>query len=143
MSDIFYDYMRKDPVTRSIDRHIEKRRCPICSNPNRKPPKEPVCCPVCGKVSRGNEMIKLNFQWKRKRGQYQTGENLYLNTIQVGGYGWNGTRPRDEGNEDIWKGHISLPLLCDGSERVYRATEAEVKAEVERVVTVWFDEALR
>lgn len=94
---------------------------------------------------RGKDM-KLNFKWKKKTGQYQQGDYLYVNKIHIGGYDWNSARPRHEAEIDDsarWVGYIELPSLADKSKRVYGANPDEVKTQMERVVTDWFTEALR
>lgn len=92
---------------------------------------------------RKEKAMKLNFKWKRKTGQYQTGESLYLNRICVGGYSWNSARTQGSKDNSItWAGFISLPSLSGGVDRVYGSSEEEVKSKVERVVVSWFTEVL-
>ena len=85
-------------------------------------------------------MMELSLKWKRKVGQYQTGERLYLNQIIVGGYEWNGTRPQGSQEDDRWSGRINLPSLKTTA--VFSDTEQKVKDKIEGIVREWFNEAL-
>ena len=89
-------------------------------------------------------MDKLNFRWRLRRGQYQSGERLYLNGILLGGFEWNATRLRSvpKDNSTDWMGYIGLPSLSDDSKRLYGSNPDEIKADMERVVTGWFEKAL-
>lgn len=84
-------------------------------------------------------MIKLNFQWKENKGQYQTGESLFLNRIMVGSYGWNGTRSRSEPRDDTkdYLGNTTLPQM---GKFLYGQTPDEIKSKIEHKVTAWFKE---
>jgi hypothetical protein len=88
---------------------------------------------------------KLKFIWKVKTGEYQNGESLYINKICVGGYSWNGAMSRDEPQEyKLAHSYIAscyLPGFID--RRVYAPTTEEIKAHIEKMVTNWFNEALR
>ncbi len=87
---------------------------------------------------------ELDFRWVEQKGQYQIGQNVYLNKICVGSCRWNDRRSKD--NKDTstdWVGNIVLPSLKETSSRVYGSTQDEVKAKVERIVTSWFKVALR
>ena len=89
-------------------------------------------------------MIKLNFEWKENKGQYQTGESLYLNKIRIGSYGWNSARSQSKKDDSIdWAGQVELPSLSDIARRVYGKTPDDVKAKIEQIVTNWFTEAIR
>ncbi len=88
--------------------------------------------------------MKLNFKWKKKTRQFQTGDYLYLNKICVGGYSWNSTRSQHESNNDTqWVGNIDMPSLTDKAKRVYGASPEIVKLKMEQVITNWFEEALK
>ena len=88
--------------------------------------------------------MKLNFQWKEKKAQYQTGDYLYLNRICVGEYSWNGMRTQGDRDESTdWAGSISLPSLGDKSKRLYAGSPDEIKLKIEQVVINWFKETLR
>ncbi|MBW2562173.1 MAG: hypothetical protein JRE40_15145 [Deltaproteobacteria bacterium] len=85
-------------------------------------------------------MIKLNFRWVLKTAPYQTGDQLYLNRICVGGYGWNDCQPKDSIDKSVrWAGYINLPSLK--TDRVFGASEEEIRDKIEGVVTNWFNEA--
>ena len=84
---------------------------------------------------------KLNFKWKTKAGQYQSGESLYLNKILVGSYSWNISRSRGSTESNHYAGSIFLPSLH--FKNVYGEKSEEVKAKVEKVINAWFNEALR
>ena len=89
-------------------------------------------------------MMKLNFQWRENRAQYQTGSNLYLNAIRVGSYGWNSSKSKAErDNSKDYVGDIILPSLADNSKRIYGSSTEEIKVGVEKVVTRWFNEAMK
>ena len=93
----------------------------------------------------GKEM-KLNFQWKENKAQYQTGESLYLNRIRLGSYGWNASRSKSESERDNlkdWAGDIALPSLSDTVKRVYGSSTEEVKVKIEEIVTNWLIEAMK
>ena len=83
----------------------------------------------------------LNFKWKVKTGQYQNGKGLYLNKICVGGCDWNSSRSKGDTEPNRYVGYLSLPSLK--FDRTFGDSEDEVKAKVERVVSAWFNEALR
>lgn len=87
------------------------------------------------------EFQKLIFRWKKKTGQYQQGESLYINKIRVGGWGWNSARSRLEADDSTrWIGYVDLPSSKE--QRVYGANTDEVKAKIEQTVIAWFIEAL-
>lgn len=83
----------------------------------------------------------MNYIWKKKTGQYQTGCNLYLNRIHLGGYEWNSMRSQGTDEPTDWAGHINLPSLMKST--VYGITIEEIKAKMEKLVTEWFNEILR
>jgi len=86
--------------------------------------------------------VKLNFIWKEKTLRYQNGERLYMGRICVGQYEWNSTRSRSDKSEGTrYIGRVLLPSLK--KEPIYGAAPEDIKTEVERVVTVWFEEALK
>ena len=86
-------------------------------------------------------MDKLNFQWRENKGQYQTGETLYLGKIRVASYGWNGSRSRGDTDDNTrYYGRITLPSLRDTG--VYGSSPEDIKPKIEKVVTSWFREAL-
>lgn len=80
--------------------------------------------------------MNLNFTWKKKTGQYQSGESLYLNKIQIAVYSWS--MKMKQGIS--WEGILLLPGLKN--EYLYAATEEEIKQELELACTNWFKEAL-
>lgn len=84
----------------------------------------------------------MKFIWVRKTGTYQTGCNLYLNKIRVGGYHWNSSRPQSKTDrEPDWIGYIDLPTLKNA--KVSGNIEDEIKTGIEKVVTDWFNEAIK
>ena len=89
-------------------------------------------------------MAELNFLWKSKGGQFQTGESLTINGLYMGGYSWNSFRRVGDKDYDStqWVGGITLPSLKDTARRVYGAETKEIKAKIEGIVTRWFDKAL-
>lgn len=76
--------------------------------------------------------MKLNFKWVKRTGQFQTGERLFLNSIEVGGYDWNGI---------AWVGTVDLLSWAEGN--VSGDTEREIKDKLESFVQEWFEEALK
>ncbi len=87
-------------------------------------------------------MTHLNFQWKAKTGQFQSGENLYLSRIQVGQYSYNAMRGRSESHEgNDWIGNINLPSLK--TDRVCAGDIDGIKMKLQNIVTKWFNEALK
>lgn len=86
--------------------------------------------------------MELNFEWKENKGQYQSGETLYLNKIIVASYGWNSaTSKADPDREDKkYSGRINLPSLKDNTR--YGNTQEIVKTKIEITVKNWFKEAL-
>jgi hypothetical protein len=86
-------------------------------------------------------MITLNFVWKDKTGDYQTGEELKLNRISVAGYSWNGSRSQGHTDHDDWIGNVYLPGV--NTKRYVATTESLMKMKLQDVVTKWFTEALQ
>jgi len=86
----------------------------------------------------------MNFKWVEKKGQYQSGESLYLNRILIAGYHWNGSQAKSVEHDDSinWEGYIDLPSQTEKSKTVYGSSEVEVKSRIEKVVKFWFNEAL-
>ena len=84
--------------------------------------------------------MELNFKWKENKRMYGDGESLYLNRIRLGECGWNSMRPKDS-NVSEYSGSIALPSLK--SNRVFGDTIEDVKAELEKMATNWFNEALK
>ncbi len=85
--------------------------------------------------------MDLHFKWLVNKGQYQTGESLYLNRISIGSFGWNGSRSRDaEPREPDWVGSLTLPQM---SQRVMSDTQEDIKAKLEKMATNWFKEATK
>ena len=84
--------------------------------------------------------MNQNFKWKTKKGQFDTGESLYLNRIRLGGFSWNSARTHMD-KSTSWVGSVTLPSLTNN--RVYGATPEEIKPQMEKIVTEWFDEATR
>ena len=78
----------------------------------------------------------MNFVWKKTVGRFINGSSLYVNRLKVAGYGWNGIS-----NIPTWTGVVGLPSLKDNS--VGGETEKEIKTKIEKVVSDWFQEALR
>lgn len=83
--------------------------------------------------------MKLNLQWQEQKGQYASGENLYINRINVASVVWNIARRRDEPEGNEWTGFVNLPSLKQ--DRVYAKSKEEVKAKTENIVNKWFEEA--
>ena len=86
--------------------------------------------------------MKLNFEWRENKMQYQSGESLCLNKIKVGGYVWNSTRSRDEPRDDT-KNYVGQALLPQATKHAYGESPDKVRTGVERIVTAWFKEALK
>ena len=84
----------------------------------------------------------LNFNWRRKEAQYQTGEALFLNKIRLGGYSWNSSRPGGE-DGDKWAGIVDLPTLAHDSKYTFGNSEEALKLRMENIVSAWFKEALK
>lgn len=90
--------------------------------------------------------MKLNFQWKENKAQYQTGESLYLGRIRVGSYGWNSIRSKTESERDSlrdWSGSLLLPSLSDFATQVYGSSREEVRVKMEEVVVNWVNEVTK
>lgn len=87
--------------------------------------------------------MKLNFRWEKQTGQYQNGENLFLNKIALGYVGWNSSLSRDlpesEKNKRQYVGGSRLYI----NKQWYGSTEEEVKLQIEKAITIWFNEALK
>ncbi|KKL94025.1 hypothetical protein LCGC14_1868890 [marine sediment metagenome] len=80
-------------------------------------------------------------EWRVKTGRYQSGSSYYLNKIRVAGYEWNSIRSQGESHENNdWIGYIELPSLTNN--HICSGSEIEIKDEIERIVSVWFKEAL-
>ncbi len=89
-------------------------------------------------------MVKLNFQWRKAMGQYQTGELLYINKICVGSYYWNSSRSQgDEDESTRYVGGIDLPSLKDTMKRQYGGSPEDIKLNIEKIVTNWFKEVFK
>ena len=89
-------------------------------------------------------MTKLNFTWKKKTGQYQQGDALYVNKIRLASFDWNSGRSQGDTDQSTrYVGYIELPSLSDTSKKVYGGTPEEIKPKIEQVITNWFNEALR
>ncbi len=86
--------------------------------------------------------MKLNFTWKNQTGQYQNGENLYINKICVASFSWNGTMSRDESegykNAHRYIGTILLPGFPSTTQ--FGASPEAIKATLEKMATNWFNE---
>ena len=85
-------------------------------------------------------MKALQFKWKVKTGQFQSGESLYLNRIRLGGYEWNSLRSRDDPDAPNYTGSLTLPSLKDNT--VFGNTTDEIKFKLENKTNDWFQEAL-
>lgn len=87
------------------------------------------------------KMPRLKFKWKKKVGQFASGESLYANSIKIASYTWNIGRNRNDppGNEYI--GNVGLPGLK--VDRAYARRPEEIKPKIESVVAQWFEEALK
>jgi hypothetical protein len=84
---------------------------------------------------------EMNFVWKTKTGQYQTGEILTVNLIRLADYSWNSSLSKDETEENKiahrYVGNINLPGLI--TLRIYGATPDGIKSSIENRVTKWFE----
>ncbi len=90
--------------------------------------------------------MKLKFKWRKQTGQYQNGENLYLNRIHIGSCSWNSCRTQTDALNHIqntYVSNINLPSLSDKVKSLYASNLEELKPRVEQVVEGWFKEALR
>ncbi|KKL76918.1 hypothetical protein LCGC14_2040070 [marine sediment metagenome] len=83
----------------------------------------------------------MNYIWRAKRFQYQSGEYLYLNRIYVGEYSWNSYRPQGSEEANHYEGNIFLPSIKN--KRVFADTAEEVKVKVEKIVNSWLIEATK
>ncbi len=83
--------------------------------------------------------MELNFSWKENKGQYQAGESLFINRVRLAQYGWNGYRSKDDkGGNTRYSGRINLPQIKQGD--IFGDTPENIKAEIEKIVTMWFKE---
>ena len=80
--------------------------------------------------------MNLKFKWKKATTQYSTGERLYLNRVMVGLYQWH----TSIGSLN-WQGQITLPSLRTAT--VESNDESDIKAQIEKVITTWFNEVLK
>jgi hypothetical protein len=87
-------------------------------------------------------MQKLNFTWKVKTGQYQNGEYLYLNKINIGSCDWNTGQSKGDTNNN-YVGSLYLPSLIDKNKRIYSNDQKLIKDKMEVITTNWFNEALK
>jgi hypothetical protein len=83
------------------------------------------------------------FKWKQLTGTYQNGEDLLLNKIYIASCIWNSGRSRDADDSTRYVSNITLPSLSDKVKRMYASSLEELKPKVEKVITHWFDEALK
>ena len=83
----------------------------------------------------------MNYIWRAKKFQYQSGEYLYLNRICVGGYSWNSYRSQGSEEANHYEGNIFLPSIKN--KRVFADTVEEVKVKVEKIVNSWLIEATK
>lgn len=86
--------------------------------------------------------MKFNFKWKRQTGQYQNGENLYINRIYIASCSWNGARTSSDDDSTRYVGNITLPSLRDKA-RVYGNSLETIKPKIEAIIINWFKEALK
>lgn len=83
----------------------------------------------------------MEYTWRVKTGQFQSGQSMYLNRILLGGYYWNGTQPQSAHDDSKnWVGELALPSLVKGM--IYGHSEENIRAEMERAANSWFKEAL-
>ena len=85
--------------------------------------------------------MKLNFIWKEKTGEYQTGEELGLSRIAIAGYSWNANRSQGHTDDDDWIGMVYLPGVIN--KRFVASTQETIRAKLENIVTKWFSEVLK
>ena len=84
----------------------------------------------------------MNYLWKKKAGQFQSGSNIYLNGILLGGFGWNSSRPQSGTHENNhWAGGVYLPSL--NTKTLLSGTEGEMKEKIENLANSWFDKILK
>jgi hypothetical protein len=81
--------------------------------------------------------MKLKFIWKVKTGQFQNGEKLYLNSIHIASYSWNGLNNTGD------NAYVGYTVMQTHNERIYAPTIEAIKAKIEKLVTDWFTEALK
>jgi len=82
--------------------------------------------------------MKLNFEWKTKKGQYQTGSSLYLNKIMVASYEYNSSRSKSDSHDDNdWTGTTLLP---QANRQEYSSNENTLKLKLQHIVELWFKE---
>jgi hypothetical protein len=93
---------------------------------------------VTSEIDGGTNLIKLNFIWKPKTAQYETGERLFLGRICVAGWQWNGGRSQSDKTTPDYVGNTVLPQL---NKQIFGTIE-EVKTKLEQIVTLWFNETL-
>ena len=76
---------------------------------------------------------------EENKGQYQTGESLYLGGVRVASYAWNGYRQKgDTDSNTRYLGQIILPSLAEKT--AYGSSLEDIKSKIEFVVTSWFKE---
>ena len=87
--------------------------------------------------------MKLNFTWKRKTGQYQNGDDLYLNRIYLGEVSWNDSLSKNMPEDDKIKKQYSGSTHLYSNKTYYGSTAEDVKTQIEKAILVWFNEALK
>ncbi len=84
--------------------------------------------------------MKLNFKWVKQKGQYQNGEDLFINRVRIGSYGWHSMMSKNEPSEykttHQYSGNCNLPEFVNS--RIYESTPELIKAKIERMATNWF-----
>lgn len=83
---------------------------------------------------------KLNLVWKPQKGQFASGENLYLNRLLIGNYAYNSLQSKEDRlSRGAYIGRIFLPSLTTP---LHGESPDAIKAIVEQNVRAWFIEAL-
>jgi hypothetical protein len=89
-------------------------------------------------------MNKLNFIWRDKPEQFASGQRLYINKINVAQYEYNGSMSKKDTDEyksaHRYSGKTDLPSM---TQLVYESSDELIRAKLERMVTVCFNEALK
>jgi len=83
--------------------------------------------------------MNVEMKWKKKTGNFQTGEYLIVgDSVIVGGYSYNALRPKDD-QEKVYVGNVNLPnhpyLIAN---HLYAPSIESIKLNMELAVITWF-----
>jgi len=87
--------------------------------------------------------MKLKLTWKKKTGQYASGQSLWIGEIRVAEFFWNMSVSRNDPDaaNKKWRGSVWLPMFR-GNDTLMAGEEADVKIKIETIVKEWFSKAL-